>query len=63
MKKKVPMGYWEDFGSGNFQGLISGCAPHDVRMAVIKDMGYNEADEYLYKEMKRYYEKGPSIEN
>ena len=56
-KSKVPMGYWEDVGSGNFQGLICSCAPHDVRMAVSTDLGHNEADEYLYKEMIRYYEK------
>ena len=63
MKKKVPMGYWEDVGSGNFQGLIVFSAPHDIRMEVINDMGYKEVDEYLYKEMKRYYENGTSIEN
>ena len=45
------------------QGELCDCAPHEVRMAVIKDMRYHEVDEYLYKEMKRYYENGPSKEN
>ena len=62
-KQKVPRGHWEDVGSGNFQGLMSFSAPFEVRMAVLKDMGKNEVDEWLYQEMKRYYDIGPSIDN
>ena len=54
-KKNVPMEYWEDVGSGNFQGLLCFCAPHNVRMAVICDMGRKEVDEWLYNEMKSFY--------
>ena len=62
-KQKVPRGHWEDVGSGNFQGLMSFSAPFEVRMAVLKDMGKTEADEWLYQEMMRYYDTGPSIDN
>ena len=54
-KKNVPIEYWEDVGSGNFQGLICFSAPHTVRNAVIIDMGRDEVNQWLYKEMMTFY--------
>ena len=56
--KKVPIEYWEDVGSGNFQGLIGFSAPHTVRNEVVVAMGREEADQWLYKEMKKFYATG-----
>ena len=57
-KGKVPAEHWGDFRSGNFRELIGDCAPHGVRVAVIKDMGFNEVGEFLHKELMNFYDTG-----
>ena len=56
-KENVPVEHWGDIKSGNFRCMIGDCAPHAVKVAVIKEMGYHRVDEYLYKELK-FYDKG-----
>ena len=57
-KEKVAVEHWGDVKSGNFRCMIGDCAPHGVRVAVIKDMGFHSVDKYLYKEMMKFYDKG-----
>ena len=57
-KGKVPVEHWGDVRSGNFRELIGDCAPHGVRVAVIEDMGFHEVGEFLYNELKNFYDNG-----
>ena len=56
-KENVPVEHWGTVKSGNFEIMIGECAPHEVRVAVIKDMGFYEVDQWLYKELKKFYDK------
>ena len=56
---KVPVEHWGDIESGNFRILIGQCAPNGVRVAVIKDLGFKGLGEYLYNELKKFYDKRP----
>ena len=60
-KEKVPVEYWDR--NRNFRGLIADCAPQGVRVAVIKDLGYEETIDYLYKELLISYDTGQIIGN
>ena len=57
-KENVPVDYWGDVKSGNFRDMFPECAPLGVRVAVIKEMGFQEVTEYLYKELMKFYDKG-----
>ena len=50
--------HWGDIESGNFRIMIGECAPHKVRVAVTKDLGFHETSEYLYKELMKFYDDG-----
>ena len=60
-KENVPVEHWGDVRSGNFRMLIGECAPHGVRVAVIKDMGYSKVDKFLYKELMKFYDNGQNL--
>ena len=62
-KENVPVEHWADKGSWNFRYIIEECTPHRVRVVVIKDLGCNEVDEFLYKELMKFYDKGQKREN
>ena len=61
-KENVPVEHWRhhwgDAASMDFRWLIGECAPHGVRVAVIKDLGYNETGKFLFTELRKFYEKG-----
>ena len=57
-KENAPVEQWGDARSGNFRWLISECAPHAVRVAVIKDLGFNGTDKFLFTELRKFYDKG-----
>ena len=61
-KENVPVEHWRhhwgDAASMDFRWLIGECAPHGVRVAVIKDLGYNETGKFLFIELMKFYEKG-----
>ena len=57
-KENVPVGHWGDTESGNFRCMIGECAPHGVRFAVIKELGFKGTDDYLYNELMKFYDKG-----
>ena len=61
-KEKVPVEHWGDKRSGNFRCLIGESAPHGVRVAVTKEMGFHEVGEFLYKELMKFYDKGHNRE-
>ena len=56
-KENVPFEHWGTAKSGNFKIMIGECAPHEVRVAVTKDMGFYEVGPWLYKELKKVYDK------
>ena len=56
-KEKVTAEHWGTIKSGNFKIMIGECAPHKVWVAVIKDMGGHEVDQWLYKELMKFYDK------
>ena len=56
-KEKVPVEHWGSINSGNFKILIGECAPHAVRVAVVKDLGGQKLNEWLYQELMKYYDK------
>ena len=56
--EKVPVEHWGNVQSGNFRGLIDECTPHWVRVAVIEDLGHEEENDFLYKELMMFYDKG-----
>ena len=58
IKEKVPVEHWGDQRSENFRCMVGECAPHGVRVAVIKDLGFHEVSEFLYKELMNFYDKG-----
>ena len=56
-KENVPVEHWGTINSGNFKIMMGDCAPHRVRVAVVKDMGGQEVNEWLYKELMKFYDK------
>ena len=56
-KEKLTAEHWGTIKSGNFKIMIGECAPHKVWVAVIKDMGGHEVDQWLYKELMKFYDK------
>ena len=56
-QEKVLVEHWGTINSGNFKIMIGECAPHAVRVAVVKDLGSHEVDEWLYKELMKFYDK------
>ena len=57
-KEEVPVEHWGTVKSGNFKIMIGECAPHRVRVAVGKDVGFHKADQWLYEELMKFYDKG-----
>ena len=57
-KEKVPVEHWGDVQSRNFRGLIEECTPQWVRVAVREDLGKQQRNNYLYKELRKCYDKG-----
>ena len=41
-KENVPVEHWGTINSGNFKIMIGECAPHGVRVVVVKDLGSHE---------------------
>ena len=58
MKEKVAVDYWGDVNSENFRDMLADCAPHGVRVAVIKDLGFKGTDTFLFTELMKFYDKG-----
>ena len=50
-KENVPVEHWGSIMSGNFKVMIGKCAPPGVRVALVKDLGRHEVDEWLYNEL------------
>ena len=56
-KENVPVEHWGSIRSGNFKIMIGQCAPSRVRIAVVKELGSHKVDEWLYKELMKFYDK------
>ena len=54
-KENVPVEHWGTINSGNFKIMMGQCAPHGVRVAVVKDLGCHKVNEWLYKELMKFY--------
>ena len=58
IKEKIAVEYRRDFNSENFLDMFAKWAPHEDRVAVINELGFQGACEYLYKELMKFYDKG-----
>ena len=54
-KEKQAVEYWGTTKSRNFARLLSDCAEHKTRVAVIKEVKPDVLREFLLKELKDYY--------
>ena len=57
-KEKQPFEHWGHIKSANFKIMIGACAPRAVRIAVLKEMGLQQVDVFLWEELLKYYGKG-----